>query len=116
MFRCSLLEKPERRLPQAAQDYAEWTLGRFKGFEALMNRPTTMPPPAAFTVADISVAYALMLLKVVRLFDEAPASLQAYYERLRERPAFRRAKAAQTAAAAEKGVAPIVDVRRDRSR
>ncbi len=109
VLRYSLLEKPERRLPQAAQDYARWTLGRFKGFEALMDG-ADYAAAGRFTVADISVAYALMLLKVVRLFDEAPASLQSYYERLRERPAFKRAKAAQTAAAAEKGVAPIVDV------
>ncbi len=35
-----------------------------------------------FTVADISIGYALMLLKVTGLFDQAPASLQAYYGRL----------------------------------
>ncbi len=61
-----------------------------------------------FTVADISIGYALMLLKITGLFDEAPASLQAYYARLRERPAFHRAKAAQTEAAREKGVEPPV--------
>ena len=35
-----------------------------------------------FTVADISVGYALMLLKIIELFDQAPESLRAYYERL----------------------------------
>ena len=46
-----------------------------------------------------------MMLKVVGLYDKAPASLAAYHERVRERPAFLRAKAAQTRAAAEQGVA-----------
>ena len=59
-----------------------------------------------FTVADISIGYALMLLKMTGLFDQAPASLQAYYGRLKQRPAYRRAKAAQQAAATEKGVQP----------
>ncbi len=61
-----------------------------------------------FTVADISIGYALMLLKITGLFEQAPDSLQAYYGRLRERPAFHRAKAAQKAAASEKGVGPPV--------
>jgi glutathione S-transferase len=61
-----------------------------------------------FTVADISVGYALMVLKVIGLFDQAPPSLQAYYGRLRQRPAFVRAKAAQKRAASEKGVGPTL--------
>ena len=48
-----------------------------------------MSRPDRFTVADISVGYALMVLKVIGLFDQAPASLQAYYGRLRQRPGLR---------------------------
>ncbi len=103
VLRYAWLEKPERRLPQAAEDYAKWTLGRLAGFEALMNGADYVAA-GRFTVADISVAYALMMLKVVGLYDKAPASLTAYHERVRERPAFLRAKAAQTRAAAEQGV------------
>jgi glutathione S-transferase len=104
VLRYAHLEKPERRLPQAAEDYAKWTLGRFAGFDALMGGSDYVAA-GRFTVADISVAYALMLLKVVSLYDSAPASLRAYYERMRARPAFGRAKAAQKMAAAAQGVA-----------
>ncbi|MBV9288697.1 MAG: glutathione S-transferase family protein [Hyphomicrobiales bacterium] len=105
VLRYSRFEPPERRLPQAAADYGRWTVGRLAGFEALMAG-ADYAAAGRFTVADISVGYALMLLKITGLFDEAPASLKAYYRRLRERPAFARAKAAQKGAAAEKGVSP----------
>jgi glutathione S-transferase len=104
VLRYARLEKPERRLPQAAEDYVKWTLGRLAGFEALING-TDYVAAGRFTVADISVAYALMMLKVVGLYDSAPVSLTAYCERVRERPAFLRAKAAQTRAASEQSVA-----------
>jgi glutathione S-transferase len=98
-------QRPERRLPQAVEYYGRWTLGRFAGFERMLEGAEHVAA-GRFTVADISVGYALMLLKITGLFDQAPPSLQAYYGRLRERPAFKRAKAAQKAAAAEQGVPP----------
>jgi glutathione S-transferase len=105
VLRYRTLEPPERRLPQVVADYARWTLGRLAGFETLMNGA---PYAAAgrFTIADVSVGYALMLLKFTGLFDQAPQSLKAYSARLAERPAFQRAKAAQKTAAAEQGVRP----------
>ncbi|HME84315.1 MAG TPA: glutathione S-transferase family protein [Roseiarcus sp.] len=107
VLRYTRLEPPERRLPQAVADYTKWTLGRFAGLEKLMAGAEHVAADR-FTVADISVGYALMVLKVIGLFDQAPASLQAYYRRLRERPAFARAKAAQKRAASEKGVGPTL--------
>jgi glutathione S-transferase len=105
MLRYGRFEPPERRLPQAVADYGHWTLGRLAGLERLMGGAEHVAANR-FTAADISVGYALMLLKLTGLFDQAPASLQAYYGRLKQRPAFRRAKAAQQAAADEKGVQP----------
>ena len=105
LLRYGLFEPLERRLPQAVADYSRWTLGRLAGLEGLMSGADTVAA-GRFTVADISVGYALMLLKFTGLFGQAPLSLQAYFERLRQRPAFARAKAAQKAAAAEQGVAP----------
>jgi glutathione S-transferase len=104
-LRYGQLEPPERRLPQAVTDYSRWTLGRLRGLESMMQGAEHVCA-GRFTVADISVGYALMVSKIIGLFDQAPAPLQAYYGRLKERPAFGRAKAAQKAAAAEKGVAP----------
>jgi glutathione S-transferase len=107
ILRYGRFEPPDRRLPQAVADYRRWTLGRLKGLDGLMGGAGFVAA-SRFTVADISIAYALMLLEITGLFDQAPASLQAYYCRLRERPAFQRAKAAQSVAASEKGVeAPV---------
>jgi hypothetical protein len=47
--------------------------------------------------------------------EQAPASLQSYYGRLKGRPAFQRAKAAQNAAATEKGVPPPLPPEESRS-
>lgn len=105
VLRYSRLEPPERRLPQAVANYSRWTLGRLRGFEAVMGDADYVAA-GRFTAADISVGYALMMLKAIELFDQAPPSLQAYYRRLEQRPAFERAKAAQKAAADEKGVRP----------
>ena len=114
VLRYGRLEQPQRRLPQAVTDYARWTLGRLAGLETLMAGEDYVAA-GRFTVADISVGYALMLLKVVNLFDQAPASLQSYYSRLKGRPAFQRAKAAQNAAATEKGVPPPLPPEESRS-
>lgn len=103
VLRYSRLEPPERRLPQVVADYARWTVGRLKGLDARMGGAEHVAA-GRFTVADISIGYALMMMKMIGLFDQAPASLHAYYARLSERPAFRRAKTAQTEAAREKGV------------
>ena len=105
MLRYGHFEPPDRRLPQAVADYGRWTLGRLAGLESLMGGADYVAANR-FTVADISIGYALMLLKITGLFDQAPESLRTYYGRLRERPAFKRTKAAQTAAAREKGVPP----------
>ncbi len=54
VLRYSLLEPPERRLPQAVVDYSRWTLGRLAGFESLMDG-AEYAAAGRFTVADISV-------------------------------------------------------------
>lgn len=46
-----------------------------------------------FTAADISIGYILYLLKVVKQFDGAPEPVRAYFDRLRDRPAWQRASA-----------------------
>ncbi len=94
VLRYSQLEPPERRLPQAAADYGKWTIGRLRALETWLAGAEYVAA-SRFTMADICVAYALMLTKTVKLWDEVPAALQAYFERCAARPAFARAKAAQ---------------------
>ncbi len=94
VLRYSQLEPEARRLPQAVADYSKWTIGRMRGLETWLAGAEYVAA-GRFTAADISVGYALMLSKEIGLWDQAPASLQAYFERVSARPAFARAKAAQ---------------------
>jgi len=105
ILRYGRFEPPPRRLPQVVADYERWTLARLAGFESLM-RGASFAAAGRFTMADVSIGYALHLLEFTGLADRAPASLTAYLDRLKQRPAFQRAKAAQTIAAAAQGVAP----------
>jgi glutathione S-transferase len=103
VLRYSQLEAPERRLPQAADDYSRWFLARLRGIDrALADRE--MLCGGRFTVADISVGYALMLARVIDLDKKFPAAVAAYWERLSERNGFRRALASQDIAAKQQGV------------
>jgi glutathione S-transferase len=103
VLRYSRLEPAQRRQPQVAQDYARWFLARLRGLEPPL---ATGPWLAAdrFTAADISVGYALMLAGLLELDAGFSPAVQAYAERLRERPGLRRALAAQEAAALARGI------------
>ena len=57
-----------------------------------------------FTVADISVGYALMLARYTGLDKNFPDTVGAYWRRLQQRDGFRRALAAQDEAARQQGV------------
>jgi glutathione S-transferase len=92
-LRYTRLEPPERRVAQAAEDYAQWFGAR------LHNALKLMGPDYAcagrFTCADISVGYAVMLAFSVGLEDQVPEAARDYFERLSQRDGFRRAKSAQ---------------------
>lgn len=104
VLRYARFEPPERRQPQVAEDYAKWFLSRTR---LLAERMAAREWVCAgrFTAADVSVAYALMLGEILGLHEQYAPSLQAYWQRLRERPGFGRAQAAQERAAREQGVA-----------
>ena len=65
VLRYSRLEPPERRLPQAVEDYSRSTLGRLRGLEGMIQGAEHVCA-GRFTVADISVGYALMILEIHR--------------------------------------------------
>ena len=94
VLRYGVLEAPEKRLPQAAADYSRWALARMRAFETVMAGAEYVAA-GRFTVADISIAYALLLARTIGLGPEIPAGLSAYFDRLSQRPAFKRAKDAQ---------------------
>lgn len=87
----------EGRRPEIARDYAEWFGSRLRNAETMMG-----PCHAAadrFTMADISVGYAVMLALAVGLEEFVSERMRTYFEGLRTRPAFLRAIAAQGHAA-----------------
>jgi glutathione S-transferase len=91
VLRYTQLEPPERRLPQAAEDYAKWFLGRLRVVESTLADREFMAA-GRFTVADICIAYALHLADTLPpLRERIPEASRAYLERMRARPAFQRA-------------------------
>jgi glutathione S-transferase len=105
VLRYGQFEPPERRLPQAAEDYAKWFLSRLRGIEGVLATHEWLCA-GRFTAADVSVGYALMLGQHLGLAKQFPPGVAAYWERLQQRPAFGRAMAKQGEAAVEQGVSP----------
>ncbi|MFN3857367.1 MAG: glutathione S-transferase family protein [Caulobacter sp.] len=88
------------RAPQVADDYARWFLSRLKGVDrALADRDWLVA--GRFTAADISVGYALLLARQLKLHEQFPERVAAYWERLAAREGYRRARAAQKVDAAD---------------
>ncbi len=94
-LRYTRLEPPERRVTQAAEDYAAWFGSRLKNAESMMHGE--FAAAGRFTMADISVGYAVMLAQSIGLEDQVTPGMKAYFERLTQRVGFQRAKAAQAA-------------------
>lgn len=104
VLRYSRLEPDERKIPQAAADYARWFLARLRGIDAVVSKTDTLCA-GRFTAADISVGFALMLAQSLGLHEQFPPAVSAYWTRLLARDGFRRAIAAQDRAGIEQGVA-----------
>jgi glutathione S-transferase len=106
VLRYSRFEPEERRQPTVADDYAKWFLARLRTLEpALAQRDFVCAD--RFTVADISVGYALMLAGYLGLAGRFTPAVAAYWNRLRVRSAFARALVAQDAAATAQGVSAV---------
>lgn len=106
VLRYSRFEPEERRQPTVADDYAKWFLARLRTLEpALAQRDFVCAD--RFTVADISVGYALMLADYLGLAGRFTPAVAAYWNRLRVRSAFARALVAQDAAATAQGVSAV---------
>lgn len=94
VLRYTQLEPEERRLRQAADDYAQWFLSRLRHVtRALHDREWLCA--GRFTAADISVGYALLFARTLGLDRKFSPEVSAYWERLKARPGFIAARAAQ---------------------
>lgn len=103
VLRYGRFEPEERRLPQVVADYTRWFLARLRGIDAALADREHLCA-GRFTVADISVGYALMLADMLDLGGEFPPAVAAYWQRLQARPGYRAALAAQARAAEAQGV------------
>jgi glutathione S-transferase len=97
VLRYGKLEPEARRSPQVATDYAKWFLGRLRAVEAAVSDSETLCA-GRFTVADISVGYALLLADRIGLARDFGPAVAAYWERLQQRDGFRRAVNAENVA------------------
>ena len=92
VFRYTSLEPPERRLPQAVEDYSIWYLSRLRSVEARVAEREYLCA-GRFTIADIAVGFALYFGTRLGLDARYKPNTRAYLERLMARPAFERAMA-----------------------
>lgn len=97
VLRYGKLEPEERRSPQVATDYAKWFFGRLRAVEAAVAASETLCA-GRFTIADISVGYALLLAERIGLSKDFGPAVAAYWQRLGERDGFRRAVDAENVA------------------
>ena len=87
VLRYSQLEPEERRLPQVVEDYSKWFFSRLRSLEIALDERQYLCADR-FTIADVSVGYALHLAESLGLRDGFKAQTNAYYERIKARPAF----------------------------
>lgn len=93
VLRYSQLEPEPRRLPQAADDYRGFYLGRLRWLDQHLEGREYLCA-GRFTIADICIGYALYLGDLPMLGGLGSAytpRVREYLERLRARPAFGRA-------------------------
>jgi glutathione S-transferase len=99
VLRYTRLEPKERRLPQAAEDYAQWYLSRLRSVETALEGREFLCADR-FTIADITVHFALFLGRTLGLDARYKPNCLRYLDALMERPGFQRAQAKQQSAAA----------------
>ena len=94
-LRYAVFEPQERRLPQAAADYVQWFLSRLKAAAKLLD-DTGYVAAGRFTMADISVAYALKLGESLGFSDKFPKAFTDHLERMKARAGYQRALIAES--------------------
>jgi glutathione S-transferase len=99
VLRYAVFEPEEKRLPAVAGWYSELFLDRLQLVDRALDGQAFLSG-ARFTVADISVGYALQLARFVGLDKKFPARVAEYWARLQALDSYRAARAAQKPPAA----------------
>jgi glutathione S-transferase len=92
VLRYTQLEPEERRVPQVAEDYRKWFLGRMR-FVDLGLEGRDYLAAGRFTAADITVGYAVYLARRLNIDQELSPRVLDWYARITARDAFKRADA-----------------------
>lgn len=95
-LRYASLEPRDRRNPIVAADYRDVFANRVMAVERRLEDRDYLVS-SRFTVADISVGYALKLCELMGLQQLMPSRIARYWQLLQQRPAYQRAMAAQQA-------------------
>lgn len=90
VLRYSLIEPPERRLPQVVEDYRRFCVGRLRIVESTLAEREYLCAER-FTAADICVGFALHLARLLQIGEAFTPGITSWFERLNARPAYRRA-------------------------
>lgn len=98
VLRYSVLEPEDKRQPAVAEAYSKWFMKRLEEGLARWLETSDYVAAGRFTAADVSVAYALLLAESLKIVPPFPGKLETYWHRMQDRPAFKRAKDAQSKA------------------
>lgn len=90
VLRYSQLEPEERRIPQVVEDYSKWFMSRLRSVEAALEGEQFLCADR-FTIADITVGFALFLGVSLGLDAHYKPNCKRYLASLMARPAFIRA-------------------------
>jgi len=102
-FRYSVLEPPERRQPVVADDYRRWFASRLKNAATLFQGQMYVCGDR-FTAADISFGYALGFATHLQLAEHFPPSIADYWQMLKKRDGFWRAREKEVQASVDQGI------------
>jgi glutathione S-transferase len=94
VLRYKITEPEERRSSQVVADYSEIFGLRLMALDATLRQSSYLCADR-FTVADISVHYALQLARFLELDQQFTPAIAEYAERLQQRDKFRAARRAQ---------------------
>ena len=106
VLRYMRFEPASRQQPTVASDYARWFLARLRTLEPVLAEQPYLCA-GRFTAADVSVGYALLLAQHLELSARFTPAVAAYWARLQQRDAYRRALRAQELAARAQGVSVV---------
>ena len=87
VLRYSQLEPEERRPKQVVKDYTQWFYSRLRSLESMLSTREFLCSDR-FTIADISVGFALLMAETLGLHEGFKQHTSAYYARLKIRPAY----------------------------